>query len=281
MPIDYANIVKSDVQLGKGSYGEVFEGSYFGAQVAIKIMLKADVSIKEFVREVKILQEIKHPCCVNLIGYIIDPQPMMIIELYPHNLSQLITKFQLTLDIQKNIARDIISGLMYLHSIPIIHKDIKSNNILITKDFSGRIADFGISKFMSTNSTTRLVGTPFYLAPESFRDLLYSQQSDKYALGITLWEIFELNPQPFHHVQEFFPLINIFSVLRKIHEQNIRPLFSNKMQDLPHVQLIIQQLWDPDPNRRVNLSTALAAIENIDLSSLNANQYYSMRSIKK
>jgi len=182
-------------------------------------------------------------------------------ELYPQNLSQLLATVDLNPELQKSLARDVISGLMYLHSIPIVHRDIKSNNILVTKDLTARIADFGTSNFMSTSAASRLVGTPFYLAPECVKELKYSAESDLYALAITLWEIFENNPKPFYHIKEFYPLTNVYSILMAIHEKKLRPIFTKKTASVPEVVKLITTLWAENSQNRSTLADALVVIE--------------------
>jgi len=222
----------------------------------------------DFLNEVKILMKLRHPCCTRLLGYATELQPIMIMDLYPCNLSSALSN-QLGLSIKKQITRDMISGLAYLHSLSIIHRDFKSSNILIKNDFHACITDFGQSNFMSQSISSKIVGTPFYLAPEAALEMRYTVNSDLYALGITLWEVFENNPKPYYHIQVFWKYpINPISILSQIHSKQLRPFFSDevlKTTQLLEVIKLIEILWHNEPEKRKDLAFAASVIENISL----------------
>jgi len=196
---------------------------------------------------------------------------MIIMDLYPRNLSIFLAS-PIDLEIKKNLSLDVMSGLMYLHSETIIHRDLKTSNILITDTSRACIADFGLSK--SINSLTNIptynaVGTPTYMAPEicmtAINNRTYTKQSDYYALGIILWEIFENNPRPYiNEYPQFYDIKNfsIFEIAPYIHNNNLRPiLLELTKQNLSEVKDIIEKLWQTDPTKRPeNLTSALETI---------------------
>jgi len=224
------------------------------------------VDSKEFINEVRLLTKLKHPCCTRLIGCTIAPQHMIIMDLYPTNLNKLLIENTVELYVQKSLSLDVISGLSYLHSCSIIHRDLKTSNILITENIRACITDFGVSKSMTSlaNSSLRLVGTPIYIAPEICAQLsAYTIQSDYYALGIILWEIFENNSLPYF--QEYpqiytskYPVLE----MTHIHQRRLRPVFEEikKNIELKELKQQIEKLWNEDPQQRPSELTTLKQI---------------------
>jgi len=197
-PLPPSSITYTTNELGRGTFGKVVEGTYLGTKVAIKI-LHSQVDLPAFSKEVQLLLKLRHPCCVTLIGYLITPEPSMVMEILSFNLNTVIYNYYITLDVKKKITKDIISGLKYLHSLPMIHRDMKPANILLAKindEFLAKISDFGTAKVISyslpqASLTNMLVGTPYYMAPEIINHYEYSPESDLYALGVIIYEIFE------------------------------------------------------------------------------------------
>jgi len=89
------------------------------------------------------------------------------------------------------IARDIAAGMVYLHSStpPIVHRDLKSPNILLNADNKSLVADFGLSRVYSSRSMTVQVGTPFWMAPEVLLAQKYDTKVDVFSYGVILWEL--------------------------------------------------------------------------------------------
>jgi len=248
--------------------GTTYKGLFHGTTVAVKLLIA--VNPVEFINEVKLLMKLRHPCCIRLLGYTTTPQHMIVMDLYPCNLNTLLTTSTIELPTQKILALDVISGISYLHSNSIIHRDLKTSNILITENIRACIADFGLSKSISSlsNVTFNTVGTPTYIAPEicTSTSITYTAQSDYYSLGIILWEIFENNAKPF---ESEYPQIydsmqfSVFQIAPFIHQNKIRPGFIelNKLKD---VKQIITQLWHELPQKRpTNLTVVMDIIEKI------------------
>ncbi|CAA0825162.1 Chitin elicitor receptor kinase 1 [Striga hermonthica] len=151
---------------------------------------------KEFLAELKVLTHVHHVNLVHLIGYCVKGSLFLVYEYIDNgNLSQhLRGKEPLPWPIRLQIALDSARGLEYIHehTIPIyIHRDVKSANILIDKNFHAKVADFGIAKLTEAGGAslqTRLVGTFGYMPPEyACGDV--STKSDVYAFGVVLFEL--------------------------------------------------------------------------------------------
>eukprot|EP01094_Clydonella_sp_ATCC50884_P017904 TRINITY_DN3203_c0_g3_i1.p1 TRINITY_DN3203_c0_g3~~TRINITY_DN3203_c0_g3_i1.p1 ORF type:complete len:861 (-),score=247.00 TRINITY_DN3203_c0_g3_i1:146-2521(-) len=174
-------------------------------QFAVKMMQQVSAeSAAEFRREVALMSVIRHPNLVHMRGFCLNP-PFIMMELVPlgdlysylHDSTNLLLSWHHKLRIALEVAR----GMAYLHSIdpPIIHRDLKSPNILIhSLDESSqtlvKIADFGLSCQMYTEglkekATSRDVQTPTWLAPEVMCEMEYSKKADVYSLGIIMWEL--------------------------------------------------------------------------------------------
>jgi len=252
--IDYSKIVVGKL-LGCGQYGKVYAGTYFGSNVAIK-QLKTD-DAESFTKEVKCLLKVSHPACVKIYGYFTYPHLGILMDIYPSDLHDIIHNQKSTLNMQMklNFSKDIISGLLYLHSLHIIHRDLKPKNVLITVDNHAKITDFGTATPSDVYISDSLVGTLLYLAPELFKSngYEYSQTTDLYALSITLWEILE-QKLPFYHLISNIPQSQVFDRLSEAMSTNKRPLITNSTNSYPILEKIIISYWDNEPKTRLNIS---------------------------
>ncbi|GMP73244.1 hypothetical protein CsSME_00031048 [Camellia sinensis var. sinensis] len=161
-------------KIGQGGFGSVYYAELRGEKAAIK---KMDMQAsKEFLAELKVLTHVHHLNLVRLIGYCVEGSLFLVYEFIENgNLSQHLRglgRDPLPWSTRVQIALDSARGLEYIHehTVPVyIHRDIKSANILIDKNFHAKVADFGLAKLTEVGSTslhTRLVGTFGYMPPE-------------------------------------------------------------------------------------------------------------------
>ncbi|XP_028778976.1 putative leucine-rich repeat receptor-like protein kinase At2g19210 [Neltuma alba] len=191
--------------LGKGGFGTVYLGYIDETPVAVKMLSSSSVQgYQQFQAEVKLLLRVHHRNLTSLIGYCNEETSKGLIYEYMANgnlqeyLSGLKKQRFKVLDLEDRlyIALDAALGLEYLHygcKPPIIHRDVKSSNILLNEKFKAKIADFGLSKIIPTDDGTHVstvvAGTLGYLDPEYFITNKLIDKSDVYSFGVVLFEI--------------------------------------------------------------------------------------------
>ncbi len=196
-----------DRLLGTGTFSDVYLAKWRETFVVAKVMNSFSVNVKKelIIREIDILTKMHHPNVVQFLGYIDNPFILVMEYIRRGDLKQLIPKLYKKEKIE--IAKDILRGLAYIHNrkpFSLIHRDIKTSNILLTNSKVPKIADFGLSKFyvnMSYDNLTKLnnsnteltteVGTERYMAPEVINNSIYTNAIDIYACGIVFYEMFE------------------------------------------------------------------------------------------
>ncbi|KAF3450685.1 hypothetical protein FNV43_RR06774 [Rhamnella rubrinervis] len=189
--------------LGHGTYGSVYYGLLRDQEVAIKRMTATKT--KEFLAEMKVLCKVHHTNLVELIGYAASNDELFLIYEYAQKGSlrshlhdpQSKGHTSLSWIMRVQIVLDAARGLEYIHEhtkTHYVHRDIKTSNIFLDGTFRAKISDFGLAKLVGKTSdgeatTTKVVGTFGYLAPEYLSDGLATTKSDVYAFGVVLFEI--------------------------------------------------------------------------------------------
>ncbi|XP_019052351.1 PREDICTED: cysteine-rich receptor-like protein kinase 1 [Nelumbo nucifera] len=190
-------------KLGQGGAGSVFKGTLpDGKAVAVKrLFFNTRQWVDEFFNEVNLINGIQHKNLVKLLGCSIEgPESLLIYEYVPNkSLDQfLFDKYKvqiLTWEQRFNIIVGIAEGIAYLHGgseTRIIHRDIKSSNVLLDEDLTAKIADFGLARCFTADKThlsTGIAGTLGYMAPEYLVRGQLTEKADVYSFGVLVLEI--------------------------------------------------------------------------------------------
>ncbi|KAJ8767282.1 hypothetical protein K2173_017326 [Erythroxylum novogranatense] len=238
-------------QIGQGSCGTVYHALWFGSDVAVKVLSKqeySDDAIFSFRQEVSLMKRLRHPNVLLFMGAVTSPQRLCIVtEFLPRgSLFRLLQRNTTKLDWRRRVhmALDVARGMNYLHHCnpPIIHRDLKSSNLLVDRNWTVKVGDFGLSRLKhETFLTTKTgKGTPQWMAPEVLRNEPSDEKSDIYSYGVILWEL----------ATEKIPWDNLNSM------QVIGAVgFMNQRLEIPkdvdqQWASIIESCWQSDPQSR-------------------------------
>ncbi|XP_040987429.1 cold-responsive protein kinase 1-like isoform X2 [Juglans microcarpa x Juglans regia] len=191
-------------KIGEGGFGSVYKGKLRDGSVAAIKVLSADSrqGVREFLTEINVISEVEHDNLVKLYGCSAEGNHRILVYGYLENnsLAQTLlggghSSIQFNWQTRHKICIGVAQGLAFLHEDVqphIIHRDIKASNILLDKDLTPKISDFGLAKFISPNLThisTRVAGTAGYLAPEYAIRGQVTRKADIYSFGVLLIEI--------------------------------------------------------------------------------------------
>ncbi|KAK4253343.1 hypothetical protein QN277_010664 [Acacia crassicarpa] len=193
---------KESELIGVGGFGAVYKGVLpsTATEVAVKRIVRSSIQgMREFAAEIESLGRLRHKNLVNLQGWCKKKNDLLLINDYipKGSLDSLLFKPNLVLNWEQrfNIIKGIANGLLYLHKEweqVVVHRDIKTGNILIDSDLNARLGDFGLARLYrhgEQSHTTNVVGTIGYIAPELTRTGKASPSSDVYAYGVLLLEV--------------------------------------------------------------------------------------------
>lgn len=179
--------------------------------------------------------------------------------------------FKLSYAQKLKILIDIATGMQFLNDlkIPVIHRDLKSLNVIIDKkieknsiNFDAQIADFGLSRsFNNMNEfVTQFMGTYHWMAPEIFQKNNkepYSTKSDVYAFAIIMWEVFA-QQTPYHELGDYQKIV------RYVYHDNGRPNMKDIKEDIAdEVVNLIQRNWDRDPEKRMEFRDIIPYLQRV------------------
>ena len=192
--------ISFEKKIGIGACGEVWRGEWAGTSVAIKKILKADISekdIEEFSSEILLMSKLRHPNVVQFLGACLTPEFCLLTELMERgSLFDVVAKESLSWGRKVEMCLDVARGILYLHSRkpPIIHRDIKSLNVLVTKDWKCTISDFGLTRIKDRAMLNTQCGSPAWSAPEVLRGEPYDEMADVFSYAVVMWEILSQQP---------------------------------------------------------------------------------------
>ncbi|RLN45970.1 hypothetical protein BBJ28_00019494, partial [Nothophytophthora sp. Chile5] len=202
--------------ISRGGYGEVYVGSFNSQAVAVKMLLPATRKsvrhMNDFLAEAKLMASLDHPCIVQFVGVAWDSLTDLCVAteyMEGGDLRDLLQTFDreqhpVGFNSEKvRIALDVANALTYLHSLApvVIHRDLKSKNILLSAQLDAKLTDFGVSRERADMTMTAGVGTSLWMAPEVLMGERYDDKADVFSFGVVLSEL-DLQTLPYSHAVE-------------------------------------------------------------------------------
>ncbi|XP_065851866.1 probable receptor-like protein kinase At2g42960 [Euphorbia lathyris] len=267
--------------LGEGGYGVVYKGRLInGTEVAVKKLLNnLGQAEKEFRVEVEAIGHVRHKNLVRLLGFCIEGVHRMLVYEYVNNgnLEQWLHGAMrhhgiLTWEARMKVLLGTAKALAYLHEAiepKVIHRDIKSSNILIDDEFNAKVSDFGLAKLLDSGEshiTTRVMGTFGYVAPEYANTGLLNEKSDIYSFGVLLLEaVTGRDPVDYARPADEINLVEWLKVMvgtRKA-EEVVDPNLEVKptTRALKRALLVSLRCVDPDSEKRPKMSHVVRMLE--------------------
>mmetsp|Transcript_26920 Transcript_26920/g.59157 ORF Transcript_26920/g.59157 Transcript_26920/m.59157 type:complete len:447 (-) Transcript_26920:619-1959(-) len=255
-------------KLGKGAFGTVHSCRVKGREEAMvgKVMNPRQLSEADamlFKMEVKIWSELDHPACVKFLGVCLDPKEYILLCAlceggslsHRHFYARQARKPPLSTAALVHQATTIAEGMEYLHERNIMHRDLKSQNILIGADNELKISDFGLAKFAPTEKAelTAETGSYRWMAPEVLRHERYDKSCDVYSYAIVCWEMLTYQV-PF---ADLGPVQAAFSMALR----NERPDLPDYCH--PKMKHLIQQCWSANSEDRPSFTQLLKLLGSI------------------
>ena len=277
-PYKLTGVRVTDRELGHGSYATVLELEYMGLKCAGKkiheLLLRqgdATYTVRRFEEECRLLSQVRHPNIVQFLGVYFqqgERAPILVMEFLPTNLTSCIEQYGiLPKEISYSILHDVALGLCYLHSQtpPIIHRDLSSNNVLLTPNMTAKISDLGVARILNltplqVSRMTQTPGTPAYMPPEVMvADPKYNTSVDEFSYGIMMIHIYSgwwPEPQVGQIRIEEGKLIPVTEAER-------REIFFKAIEDDHPLMDLIHRCIDNDPQMRPHTSEIVRQIRCI------------------
>ncbi|XP_044467389.1 probable receptor-like protein kinase At5g18500 [Mangifera indica] len=292
------NRFSKDNVLGEGGYGVVYRGSLInGTPVAVKkILNNLGQAEKEFRVEVEAIGHVRHKNLVRLLGYCIEGTHRILVYEYVNNgnLEQWLHGAMrqhgyLTWEARMKVLLGTAKALAYLHEAiepKVVHRDIKSSNILIDDDFNAKVSDFGLAKLLGAGKshvTTRVMGTFGYVAPEYANTGLLNEKSDVYSFGVVLLEaITGRDPVDYGRPAQEVNLVDWLKMMvgsrrsEEVVDPNIEVRPSTRA--LKRALLTALRCVDPDSEKRPKMSQVVRMLESEEYPIVREDRRHRRRS---
>ncbi|CAO2814724.1 unnamed protein product [Amaranthus hypochondriacus] len=235
-------------KLGEGGSAVVYYGCLNdGLEVAVKLLSATVHGSEQFRAEVELLMAIRHKNLVSLIGYCEEGSNRALVYEFMaagnlHNLLLGSKSFGWKKRLQ--IAVDTAQGLEYLHNgcrPSVVHRDVKTHNILLNKTLEAKVADFGLSKIFPENNShvlTRVIGTPGYLDPEYYITEQLHEKSDVYSYGVVLLELITGKAAVLKHRDRTSALSLVQWVISALDKGDLRHILDERLQEVENLNSV-------------------------------------------
>ncbi|XP_025770624.1 mitogen-activated protein kinase kinase kinase 10 [Puma concolor] len=262
--------------IGVGGFGKVYRALWRGEEVAVKAA-RLDperdpaVTAEQVRQEARLFGALKHPNIIALRGACLSPPHLCLVMEYARGgaLSRVLAGRRVPPHVLVNWAVQVARGMNYLHNdapVPIIHRDLKSINILILEAIENhnladtvlKITDFGLAREWHKTTKMSAAGTYAWMAPEVIRLSLFSKSSDVWSFGVLLWELLT-GEVPYREIDALAVAYGV--AMNKL----TLPIPSTCPE--PFARLL-EECWDPDPHGRPDFGSILKQLEVIEQSAL-------------
>ncbi|KAH6836136.1 Protein kinase superfamily protein [Perilla frutescens var. hirtella] len=270
--------------IGEGGYGIVYHGVLKdNSKIAIKNLLNnRGQAEREFKVEVEAIGRVRHKNLVRLLGYCAEGAHRMLVYEYVDNgnLEQWLhgdvgPSSPLTWDIRMQIILGTAKGLTYLHEglePKVVHRDIKSSNILLDRQWNAKVSDFGLAKLIGSERsyvTTRVMGTFGYVAPEYASTGMLNERSDVYSFGILIMEVITgRNPVDYSRSPAEVNLVDWLKTM--VSNRNAEGVLDPKLPEKPssralkRILLVALRCVDPNAQKRPKMGHVVHMLESED-----------------
>ncbi|XP_038979762.1 serine/threonine-protein kinase STY46-like isoform X2 [Phoenix dactylifera] len=290
IPTDGTDVWEIDVRhlkfesiVTSGSYCDLYHGTYCSQDVAIKVLKPECVDVQmqhEFAQEVYIMRKVRHKNVVQFIGACTRPPCLCIVTVkfvrsfteVPVSSSEFMPggsihdflhkqKGVFKLPALLRVATDVSKGMNYLHQNNIIHRDLKTANLLMDENEVVKVADFGVARVKAQSGVmTAETGTYRWMAPEVGEHKPYDQKADVFSFGIVLWELLT-GKVPY---EDLTPLQAAVGVV----EKGLRPIIPEHTH--PKLAELLKRCWQQDPSIRPDFSEIFEMLDLIAKEVLDA-----------
>ncbi|XP_012588915.1 PREDICTED: mitogen-activated protein kinase kinase kinase 10 [Condylura cristata] len=262
--------------IGVGGFGKVYRALWRGEEVAVKAA-RLDperdpaVTAEQVRQEARLFGALQHPNIIALRGACLSPPHLCLVMEYARGgaLSRVLAGRRVPPHVLVNWAVQVARGMNYLHNdapVPIIHRDLKSINILILEAIENhsltdtvlKITDFGLAREWHRTTKMSAAGTYAWMAPEVIRLSLFSKSSDVWSFGVLLWELLT-GEVPYREIDALAVAYGV--AMNKL----TLPIPSTCPE--PFARLL-EECWDPDPHGRPDFGSILKQLEVIEQSAL-------------
>lgn len=263
-------------RIGRGSYGDVFKGVWQGTVVAVKKLPGYFIELREeesaafldnFQKEASIMKSLHHPNILQLLSTYMEPPDLcLVMEYMPKgSLYKILHDQTVQLDwpIVRKILLDAAKGMAYLHGCEpvVIHRDLKSHNLLIDNNWTCKVCDFGLSKILTDRPTTSQMtscGTPSWTAPEVLRNDRYTEKADVFGFGVVVWECVTR--------QDPHPGMPPFQVVLEVGSKHLRPEIPSTAPT--PLQDLMRSCWSEDPAQRPSFQEIVRLLISMKVHAL-------------
>ncbi|KAG6774776.1 hypothetical protein POTOM_022145 [Populus tomentosa] len=257
-----ARLLIYEKKIANGSSGDLYKGTFCSQDVAIKVLRGEHLNNElqsEFNQEVLIMRKVRHKNVVKFIGACTRPPSLCIItefmsggSMYDFLRKQ---KGSLSLQCLLRVAIDVSKGMHCLHQNNIVHRDLKSANLLMDENGVAKVADFGVARVQDQSGVmTAETGTYRWMAPEVIEHKPYDHKADVFSFGIVLWELLT-GKLPYEHLSPLQAAVGV------VH-QGLRPSIPSHSH--PKLAELLERCWQQDPSLRPDFSEILELLQQLD-----------------